>query len=278
MHLFRIKPYTPTLLRLFDSFSRRLFHDTVNFQFISDGTSEGAAAIGAMAAVCEQDYATLKDIFGIGDVPGRPFVVTVDPSAGGAYHDTCDGTAIHVIPQDAPSLLVAEVVECFEALTGKWYCGLTAGEGLSRALAITVRPFQVLGGVDGDVRGWWNGGNPRDFVNDNSQDDQNEQANACGTLFLFWVNSLGYTWNQIATSNGITLGAMYSQLTGKTGRSGFAGFVTALAKIPQPWADNPFAPTPLPTPVPVPEPTPIPAPVPQPSGCNPFGWVINLFK
>src|SRR5438445_1482445 len=91
---------------------------TPYFQFSSDGTTVGDAAITQMGAVCEQDYAAVKAIFGLGDIPNRPIVVTVDPNAGGAYHQTCADTGIHLIPEDAASLLVAEHVECFEALNG----------------------------------------------------------------------------------------------------------------------------------------------------------------
>lgn len=243
--------------------------DTVNFSFVSDGSTAGDTAVNQMGVVCEQDYTTLKDMFGLGDVPGRPFTVTVDQNAGGAYHNTCADTGIHVIPEDAPSLLVAEIVECFEALSGKWDCGLTNGEGLSRALAITVRPFKVLTGLDGDVSGWWNGGSPVDYVNDNSQNDQNQQANACGTLFLFYLNSLGYSWNRIIAAGGNSLGATYSNLTGKTGQEGFTAFVMALKGTAEPWADNPFPAT---------TPTPTPAPSPQGNGCLPFGFLLSFFN
>jgi hypothetical protein len=248
---------------------------TPNFQFISDGTAAGADAVTAMVAVAEQDYATVKAIFNLGDIPGLPSVVTVDVNAGGAYHQTCADTGIHLIPEDAPSLLVAEHVECFQALSGKWNCGQTDGEGLSRALAITVRPFKVLTGLDGDVQGWWNNGSPRDFVNDNSQNDQNGPANACGTLFLFYLNSLGYTWNQIVAAGDNSLGLTYSALTGKSGSQGFTEFVAALKGISQPWSDNPFPASTGPSPVPTPVPNPTPSPT--GSGCNPFGNIVGLF-
>lgn len=238
---------------------------TPNFILDSDGTPAGKQAVADMQAVCEQDYATVKSIFGLGDIPGLPIMATVDVNAGGAYHQTCADTGIHLIPEDAPSLLVAEHVECFEALSGKWDCGLGPGEGLSRALAITVRPFKVLTGLDGDIAGWWNNGNPQDYFNDGTADDQNQQSNACNTLALFWLNSLGYTWTQISQQNAPNLGAVYAALTGKTGAQGFAEFTAALRAIKQPWADNPFTPSPTPPP---PVPTPTPTPTPAPSGCG----------
>jgi hypothetical protein len=248
--------------------SLNLYLGTIHFNLDSDGTPAGDAAVNDMAVFAEQDYATIKNIFGLGDIPGLPSIITIDVNAGGAYHMTCADTGIHLIPEDAPSLLVAEIVECFQALSGKWSCGQTDGEGLSRALAISVRPFSVLRGLDGDVTGWWNNGTPQDFVNDNSRTDRDGPANACGTLFLFWLKSLGYTWNQIVAAGDNNLGLTYSALTGKSGSQGFTEFTGALRAIPQPWADNPFTPSPTPPP---------PAPVPTGSGCNPLGFLTGLF-
>lgn len=222
--------------------------DTPHFAFQSDGTSAGDQAVAEMQAVCEADYATLKGIFNAGDIPGLPCQVIVDPGAGGAYHQTCQDTTIHLIPDDAPSLLVAEVAECFMAMLPGWDCGRTNGEGLSRALAEVVRPFKVLAGIDGDTDGWWNGGQPHDFVNDNSASDQDQQANACGTLFLLYLRSqLGYTWQQIAAAGASTLGGTYQTLTGMSGTRGFGDCVAALRPIADssghlaiPASGNPF--------------------------------------
>lgn len=247
---------------------------TTHFHFVSDGTPAGAQAVATMRVVAEQDYAAAKAIFNLGDVPGLPFVVTVDPSAGGAWHQTCADTGIHLIPEDAPSLLVAETTECFMALSRTWDCGQTNGEGLSRALAMAIRPFAVLTGLDGDVAGWWSSG-PRDYVNDNSAADQDQMSNACGTLFVFYLRSqLGFGWVEIVAAGGPTLGDTYHKLTGKPGKQGFADFVSALRPLAKngnlaiPASGNPFpvgAPTPAPAPSPTPTPTPVPAPPPPPS-------------
>jgi hypothetical protein len=226
---------------------------TPHFQFHSDGTAAGDHAVAAMRAVCEQDFTALKVIFRQGDPPGLPFVLHVDPSAGGAFHLSCEGTEIWLIPQDAPTLLVAEVVEVLEAQAQGWDCGLTNGEGLSRALASVVRPAQLLGDLDGDVQGWWNGGNPADYVNDNSATDQDQQANACGTLFLFFLRSqLAFPWQQVVAAGAPTLGATYQQLTGKAGGQGFQDLVSALQPLQQPdgTLDIPTSGNPFPTPAP----------------------------
>jgi hypothetical protein len=227
---------------------------TPHFQFHSDGTAAGDQAVAAMQAVCEQDYTALKVIFRQGDPPALPFVVHVDPSAGGAYHLSCEGTEIWLIPEDAPTLLVAEVVEVFEAYAGGWDCGHTNGEGLSRALAQVVRPAQLLVNLDGDVQGWWNGGHPVDYVNDNSATDENQQANACGTLFLFYLRSqLAFSWQQVVAAGASTLGETYQQLTGKPGSQGFQDLVTALQPLQQPdgTLDIPPSGDPFPTPAPL---------------------------
>jgi hypothetical protein len=246
------------------------------FQLNSDGTPAGDAAVQAMAAVAEQDYQTLKGIYGLGDIPGQPIIVHVDTTAGGAYHLSCAGTEIWLIPEDAPSLLVAELDECFQALQGKMDCGLGVGEGHSRAMAMVVRPFKVLTGLDGDVQGWWNGGSPTDYFSDGTQSDQDQLSNACNTLGWFWLNSLGYDWPTATKFAGMKLSDVYASLTGKLSSQGFTDFVAALNAIPQPWADDPFTSAPTPAPTPNPVPTPVPTPTPTPSSGISTAVVIAL--
>lgn len=252
--------------------SRLALAPTPNFVFQSDGSSVGDAAVAAMQAVCEADYAAVKAIFGGRDVPGRPFHVIVDPSAGGAYHQTCADTIIHLIPDDAATLLVAEHVECFEAMTGTWDCGAGNGEGLSRVLAMAVRPPQVLGQLDGDIQGWWTGGRPIDYVTSDPVTDTDEQVNACSSLFLFYLRfQLNYSWAAIVAAGAASLGDTYAKLTGRTPAQGFSDFVTCLrqadssGQLQVPSSGNPF---PLGQPTPVPTPTPTP---PTGKGCVLFG-------
>jgi hypothetical protein len=249
---------------------------TPHFQFKTDGTAAGAVAVSAMQTVCEQDYISARDIFGLGDVPSLPFVVTVDPTAGGAYHYSCAGTAIWVIPDDAASLLVAETTECFMALQGKIDCGFTAGEGLSRALAMEIRPFRVILGVDGDVPGWWNSGAPVNYWIDNSNTDQFQPGNGCGTLSFFYFRyQLGFTWKAIVGTPGKTIGEIYTALTGEDATVGFQKFVSVLKGVEKngnlvvPQSGNPF-PIGTPTPPPLPPP-PVPVPTPTGKGCLTFG-------
>lgn len=297
MHKFTVTDKIDRSGPRYQKFNKRsLNHSTLTKYFIldSDGTPAGDQAVKDMAAVVDQDYETLKAIYGLGDVPGLPAVITVDVNAGGAYHNTCADTGIHVIPEDAPSLVVAEMDECFQALQGKMDCGAGVGEGHSRAMAMVIRPFKVLTGLDGDVQGWWNNGNPTDYFNDGTQSDQDQLSNACNTLGWFYLNSLGYNWTVATKAAAMKLSDVYANLTGKPSSQGFTDFVAALNKISQPWADDPFtegpAPVPTPTPTPTPPPptpTPPPPPTPAPnptpstgSGCAamPFLFIAGLWR
>src|SRR5712692_2143116 len=98
---------------------------TQNFIVFSDGTPSGDAAAKAMLDRAEADYAATQVWFGGLTPPSLPFYVYADPNAGGAYHITCAGTDIHVLPDRvaAPGFLTAEIVEVFEDATQKgWDC------------------------------------------------------------------------------------------------------------------------------------------------------------
>lgn len=242
---------------------RTLNKSTITKYFIldSDGTSAGDQAVADMAAVVDADYETLRAIYGLGDVPNLPAVITVDQNAGGAFHNTCADTGIHVIPEDAPSLVVAEMDECFQALQGKMDCGLGVGEGHSRAMVFAIRPFRVLTGLAGDVSGWWNNGNPYNYLSDGTQDDQDQKSNACNTLGWFYINSLGFGWPEATRAAAMKLSDVYATLTGKPDSQMFTDMVATLKTIPQPWINDPFSAHPAPNPTPTPTPTPVPTPM-----------------
>jgi hypothetical protein len=84
-------------------------------------------------------------------------------------------------------------------------------------------------------------------VNDNSANDQDQDANGCGTLFLYYLHSqLNFSWTQIATTGGTSLGALYQKLTGKDPKAGFQDFLDRLATkdngsgLTLPATGNPF--------------------------------------
>jgi phosphatidylserine/phosphatidylglycerophosphate/cardiolipin synthase-like enzyme len=253
----------------------RLSHATSRLQFrgeaavgrtdhlivYTDGSAEGNASARAVLASGEADYAAVRTWFGGIDLPpgqpgddqtvprtATPIQVLMDPQAGGAYHFGCAATDLYIepTPQLATGFVVAELVEVFEAaIANGWDCGHTNGEGLSRALAGERNPA-----LDPDLvpteQAWWSNGHA-DYVTTNQADDRDANGNGCGTLFLYYLHSqLGFSWQQIATSGGATLGACYQKLTGQGPAQGFGDFVARLATLDRggqlalPQNGNPF--------------------------------------
>ena len=234
---------------------------TAHFVVYSDGTAAGNAAANAVLATIEADYNQVQGWFGGLNLPqgqegddqntprtALPLHVLVDPQAGGAYHFGCNATDIYIQPDAsvAAGLTVAELVEVFEAAQGKgWDCGHVNGEALSRALASNVQP--ALGALTQQTaQTWWSNGHA-DYVTSNTADDQNQDANGCGPLFLYYLQSqLGFTWNQIVAAGGATLGATYQALTGNAPTAGFNDFLSRLqtlesgGQIALPASGNPF--------------------------------------
>ncbi|WIG57840.1 MAG: hypothetical protein OJF49_000585 [Ktedonobacterales bacterium] len=234
---------------------------TEHFIVYTDGSPNGTASAQAVLAKAEADYSAVRAWFGGIDLPAghegddqatprtaTPMQVLVDPQAGGAYHFGCDATDIYIDPQpqEAPGLMVAEMVEIFEAaINNGWQCGQTNGEGLSRVLAIELH--SELASITSDTaQGWWANGHA-DYVNRNDADDRNQDANACGSLFLYYLHSqLGYSWQQIVAAGGANLGTCYTKLTGNSGADGFNDFVQRLSSLAQggqlalPASGNPF--------------------------------------
>jgi hypothetical protein len=160
----------------------------------------------------------------------------MDPNAGGAYHYSSAGTNLYIEPapaNQAAALVVAEVVEVFEAaIDNGWSCGHTNGEALSRVLAVEGNANLASVTVPTEQR-WWRNGH-RDYINVNGATDQNEDANGCGTLFLYYLHTqLGFSWTQIATTGGSSLGDTYQKLTGKGPQTGYRDFMGRLATTAQ---------------------------------------------
>ncbi|TME54674.1 MAG: hypothetical protein E6I60_07505 [Chloroflexi bacterium] len=221
---------------------------TANFIIFTDRTPEGDAAAEAMLKDAEDDYVAVQQWFGGLTPPGLPFYVYTDPNAGGAYHITCAGTDIHVLPDRvaAPGFLAAEIVEVFEdAIHKGWDCGHVNGEALSRVLAFDRHP-EIAGDFNQTEQDWWAQGH-RDYVNDNSAGDTDQIAAGCGDLFLYYVHSqLTFDWPAISAAGGATLGACYQALAGYDPIQGFRDFIAALTTIDKagtlalPPSGNPF--------------------------------------
>jgi hypothetical protein len=221
---------------------------TTNFVIYSDGSADGDAAAQAMLRSAEGDFRAIQQWFGGLTAPNLPCNVYTDPDAGGAYHITCAGTDIHVLPDpvQAPGFLAAEIVEIFEAaINNGWDCGRTNGESFSRVLAFERHP-EIAAEFMQTEQDWWAQGH-LDHVNDNSAGDTDQMASGCGDLFLYYLHGqLTFGWDAIAQAGGDTLGACYRALTGYDAAQGFADFLTSLARIDQggrlalPPSGNPF--------------------------------------
>ncbi|HEY8677208.1 MAG TPA: hypothetical protein VIN39_01065 [Candidatus Dormibacteraeota bacterium] len=226
----------------------RLAGTTTNFVLYSDGSADGDAAAQAMLQSAEPDFAAVQQWFGNLTPPTLPFNVYTDPDAGGAYHITCAGTDIHVLPDptQAPGFLAAEIVEVFQAaINNGWDCGHTNGESLSRVLAFELHS-EIAAEFNATEQDWWAQGHP-DHVNDNASGDTDQVASGCGDLFLYYLHSqLTFGWDAIVLAGGQTLGACYQALTGYDPAQGFTDFITALSTIDQggtlalPPSGNPF--------------------------------------
>jgi hypothetical protein len=235
---------------------------TPHFVVYTDGLAEGDMAAQSVLAACEADFMAVQTWFGgIELPPGRDgddqttvraaqsINVLMDPNAGGAYHFSPAAANLYIEPapaNQAAALVAGEVVELFEAaIDNGWDCGHTNGEALSRVLAVERNANPAFVTVPAELR-WWRNGH-HDYVNDNTATDRNEDANGCGVLFLYYLHTqLGFSWTQIATTGGGSLGATYQKLTGKDPQAGFQDFLRRLATRAQgsqlsiPSSGNPF--------------------------------------
>jgi phosphatidylserine/phosphatidylglycerophosphate/cardiolipin synthase-like enzyme len=234
---------------------------TAHLIVYSDGSPAGDASAKAVLQTAEADYTAVNGWFGgLSLPPGHagddqntprtalPIQVLMDAQAGGAYHYGCDATDLYCQPdpQLASGFMVAELVEIFEAaINNGWSCGQTNGEGLSRVLAGERNPHLATDLV-GPMQTWWGAGHG-DYITTNNATDQDENSNGCGPLFLYYLHSqLGYSWTQIITTGGATLGACYQKLTGRDPTQGVQDFVSRLATLDQggqltlPASGNPF--------------------------------------
>jgi hypothetical protein len=229
--------------------SETVVGQTAHFVVYSDGVADGDVAAQSILAACEADLAAVQVWFGGIDLPpgqdgddqttvrtAQPLYVLMDPNAGGAYHYSSAGANLYIEPapaNQASALVVAEVVEVFEAaIDNGWDCSHTNGEALSRVLAVERNATLASVTTPTEPR-WWRNGH-HDYVNDNSATDQNEDANGCGALFLYYLHTqLGFSWTQIATTGGSSLGDTYQKLTGKDPQAGYRDFIGRLATIAQ---------------------------------------------
>jgi hypothetical protein len=189
--------------------------------FYEDGLgASGPTLADAVLARCEADYAQMRGWFGEITPGGMPFTIYVVAGSFGAYHANCAATEEHCAAFDGtnPDLIrmlqVAESVEVFSAASGRWDCGASTGEGLSRIFATELYPSALNGFTS--AASWLDGGRP-DFVNTTDPTDRNYVSIGCATLFLNWLRyQLHFSWAEIVAAGGSTLAATYTNLTGRT--------------------------------------------------------------
>jgi hypothetical protein len=159
-------------------------------------------------------------LIGTTDDQGQPYT--------GAFHLGCASATLFCNPIDPETgmldadwtsfLVVAEAVEVFEDRVGGWVCNQTNGEGLSRTLAAFLYPNVIRASRGALVSAWLDSGRP-DFVSTNDASDMDDMSNACGVLFLNWLNSqFGYDWDQIAIDGAApSLAETFLKLQGTSG-------------------------------------------------------------
>lgn len=218
--------------------------DTQHFhlQFEDTATPNGQQLITALAATCEGDYSTLKDIFG-GAEPAKRITVTVDNGVGGQENGqdiTHDGDAGAGAGGDFDYLrnsFIAELAELFMYAQKKsWNPGDSKGEALSRVLGQFLYPggqqpgFTVHQWVDNlpDGRTPTEDGPTgpeglEDWISKTDNNDTRAKSIGCGVAFLHYLHyQLGFTFKEIVSVEANTLEEVYRTLTGASG--GFQPF------------------------------------------------------
>jgi hypothetical protein len=229
---------------------------TANFDVAYDATlvSVGAALADAILGRCEQDLSQLRSFFG--GVSTDRFSVFIDPyTKYGAYHLGCASREIHCLnvavnaaDGDLENFLnCAEVDEVLMAVQAKgWYCGGSAGEGLSRVLATELHPASLNTSLANfsSASFWLNSARP-DWVTQTEGTDHDHVSIGCATLFINYLrHQLRFSLAQIVQAGGTTLQQTYERLTGSTDAFGpFASLLEAAfppsvtVDLPN---DNPF--------------------------------------
>lgn len=219
------------------------------------------ARTNSVIAACENDYNWMAELFGNPALlPNLPIAVNVTQNAGGAGWDFRNGNLTVTINPGTGSasfvryLLVAEIVEQFEAAQGRGWFGSgtegSEGEGLSRFLATQ---FFALNGFGNTPAGFansnaWLSSSRADNVNNISPgDDGPDAATGCALLFIYYLFSqLGFSLGAIVAAGATPLSGVYKNLTGDPGDP-FPAFKRLLdtafpgtSTITQGNLDNPF--------------------------------------
>jgi hypothetical protein len=194
-------------------------HFEVDYQRQLGGSGETLAQ--GVLAMCEADFAQLKEWFGGLTPSGLPLRCVIVTGTFGAFHATCSDTELHVAafdetnPELVEMLTMAEVIEVFSANQKRgWNCGASNGEGLSRVLATELHPTQLDGFATAAA---WLNSKRANFVDRNDPTDQDPVSTGCATLFLNYLHyQLGYRWQDVVTYGLPTLAETYHALAGGT--------------------------------------------------------------
>lgn len=167
---------------------------------------------------------------------------------GGADHGGCDynsGNAIEVDVSYGNSVRVSALFEAelSECSMGGNLCGCNTGEALSRWCAASTSNNALSDFATAPA--WFQDGMPN-YVDQTDPTDQSADSTGCGMAFLSWLQSKGYTLNQIAPAI-VALGAsgtlaqLYANLTSNAASNAWSTFQSAVNALPQGvTSDDPF--------------------------------------
>lgn len=205
--------------------------------------SLGQPAVDVAQQLLQNAAPTFADVASFFALPGSPVNVIIaalggsTDGRGGAYHYGCDFTrggdlycdAAFGAPEVTEGLFVAELTESFMGAQAMgWDCGGSNGEALSRYLAETES-----GGANGALTAYasapsWDQAGRPNWIDATESTDANLASTGCGVLYLYWMQSKGFSAAQI-TQAGCpdgTLASNYGVLTGMN--TAWNDFLTAV--------------------------------------------------
>jgi len=209
---------------------------TANFVVSYDSSlTDGTALADAVLGRCEQDFQTLRGLFGgiVPAAPSLPFQINLVAGPGGASHPGCLSTNItcyasNIDTLGIPSLVVAEEAEVFMATQGAGFdCIASNGEALSRVAAQVLYPELRDRWSTGNS--WLNSTNPSrpDWVSNTKPTDQDIVSVGCGSLFLnYLAHQLNFSWRDIIAAAAPTLAGTAAKLGVQNAFGGFAALLT----------------------------------------------------
>jgi hypothetical protein len=237
---------------------------TTHFRFSWDDAAgpDAPTNVAAVAATAEADLSRLAGLFSAAiDDDWGPVDVRVDlPAGSGGRNFGYRGGPLELesvvrtrelsglADDEVRMIFVAELAEILMDYQdsrggGLWQRLDSTGEGLSRVMANELHHDGFLRFTARTTEAWIIDGT--DYVDSTYPSDVYAPAFACAFLFLYYLHiQLGYSWQTIIATHGVTLQDKYAELGGIG--SGFeamtallADFFEAVDDTPDP-PDNPF--------------------------------------